>query len=360
MAQPTSFKPEDLAGFFEKGPPLDFIKTAPESRYRKVAKFLILIGKEAAAQILSKLEPDQVEAVSKELVTIRGISEEESKSLLDEFRSLTALSGGYKGAFSGGVGEARSLLYAAFGPEKGESILKRTVPAAADKPFVFLEEFSAGQLEILFKDESPATEAMVLSRLPPKLAAEVIKNTEPGRKVEIIKRIAKIGKIAPSVLEAVASALKKKVQKIGKNETEEIDGMSALTAILKAADVPFEEKLLDELAQEDVMLSYSLRAALYTLDDVVKADDRVIEEKLRGMSEKEIVYLIKGQSRPFIEKIMSNISTQRRAVIREESDMIGPIPRIDADTVAADFLTWFRRGREKGTIMLMDDEDVIR
>jgi flagellar motor switch protein FliG len=360
MAQSTSFKPEDLARFFEKQAPIDFIKTASDSKYRKVAKFLILMGKEAAGQILSKLDPEQVKAVSKEIVSIRGISAEESENLTDEFKSLTTLSGGYRGSVSGGVEEARSLLYAAFGVEKGEAILKKTVPSAADKPFAFLEEFDAEQLEILFKDESPATAAMALSRLTPKLAADVIKNMEAGRKIEIVKRIAKINKVAPSVLETVASALKKKAEKIGEAETEEIDGMGTLAAILKASDASFEEKLLDELAQEDLMLSYNLRATLYTLDDIVKADDRIIEDKLRGMSEKEIVYLVKGRRRPFIEKIMSNLSAPRRAMIREESDIIGHIPRIEAERVASDFLTWFRRGREKGTITLIDDMDVIR
>lgn len=355
----SSVRPEDLAEFLEQKAALDFVKTARESKYRKVAKLLILMGKEAAIQILSKLEPMQIEAVSKEIASIHGISSEEAEDLIDEFKSLLALSGGYKGSFSGGIGEARNLLYVAFGPEKGESILKKAVPQAADKPFAFLEEFSAEQLRIIFKDESPATEAMALSRLPPKLAAEVINSAEPSRKIEIVKRIAKINKVALSVMEVVADALKEKIRKIGSTETERIDGMSALVAILRASNVSFEEKLLDELVLDDPMLGYSLRATLYTLDDIVKASDRAIEEKLRGMSEKEIVYLIKGRSRPFIEKIMSNVSAQRRSMIREESDILGPIPRIESDTVAADFLTWFRRGREKGTIMLMDDQDVI-
>ncbi|MDR1466304.1 MAG: flagellar motor switch protein FliG [Treponema sp.] len=359
MAQPKSFKPEDLAEFFEKKTPIDFIKTSSDSKYRKVAKFLIAIGKDAAGQILSKLDPEQVKAVSKEIVSIKGVSAEEAEELFDEFKSLTALSGGYKGSISGGVEEARSLLYAAFGADKGEAILKKTVPSAAAKPFAFLEEFNAERLEILFKDESPATVAMALSRLPPKLAAEVIKNTESERKVEIIKRIAKIGKISTSVLETVASVLKKKAEKIGETETEEINGMSTLADILKASSASFGEKMLENLAQEDLMLSYSLRATLYTLDDVVKADDRVIEDKLRGMSEKEIVYLVKGRSRLFIEKIMSNISAPRRAMIREESDIIGLIPHIEAERVATDFLAWFRRGREKGTITLIDDRDLV-
>jgi flagellar motor switch protein FliG len=339
----------------------ELVKTSQEdSKYRKVAKFLILIGGEEAAKILSKLNPKQVESISKEIASIKGITKTEADALFTEFRSLMAVSsGGYKGSFMGGVDEARRILYAAYGPERGEMTLRKTVPEAMENPFNFLEEFTAEQLGILFKEESAAAEALVLSRLPPKLAAEVIKNEPSSKKIEIIKRIAKMDKIAPSVMERAAAALKEKARKIGGARSEEIDGMNALAAILKSSDVSFESKLLEELEHDDPLLSYTLRARLYTLDDILRMNDLALEEKLRTMSEKEIVFLLKGHRQVFINKILSNVSAPRRALIREEAEIIGSVSRFEADIVASDFLNWFRRGREKGEIVLNDDEDVI-
>jgi flagellar motor switch protein FliG len=345
----------------DEAPEQDFIKTAEEeSKYRKVAKFLILIGGEEAAKILSKLNAKQTEAISKEIASIKGITKTEAEALFTEFRALIETSsGGYRGSFTGGVDEARRLLHAAYGPEKGEMMLRKTVPEAAENPFGFLEEFTAEQLGILFKEESAAAEALVLSRMPAKLAAEVIKNEPPSRKTEIIKRIAKMNKIAPSVLEQAAAALKEKARKIGCTDSEEIDGMNTLAAILKSSDVSFESKLLKELEYDDPLLSYSLRTRLYTLDDILRMNDLALEEKLRTMSEKEIVFLLKGRRQVFIDKILSNVSAPRRALIREEAEILGPVPRFEADTVASGFLNWFRRGREKGEILLDDDDDII-
>ncbi|MDR3146280.1 MAG: flagellar motor switch protein FliG, partial [Treponema sp.] len=39
----------------------------PESKYRRLAKFFVLIGAEEAARILPRLEPEQIEAVSREI-----------------------------------------------------------------------------------------------------------------------------------------------------------------------------------------------------------------------------------------------------------------------------------------------------
>ena len=50
----------------------------------------------------------------------------------------------------------------------------------------------------------------------------------------------------------------------------------------------------------------------------------------------------------------------RRAVIREEGEFLGAVPKRDVDAVTSSFLGWFRQGREEGRILLIDDDDVIR
>ncbi|MDR3343744.1 MAG: flagellar motor switch protein FliG [Treponema sp.] len=330
-----------------------------DSKYRRVAQFLILIGGDEAAQILSHLAPEQVEVISKEIASIRGITAEEAESVLGEFRSLLAASYNYSGSSTGGVDTARRLLYAAFGSEKGEALLRKTVPGATNNVFGFLEDFSGEQLAMLLKDERPATVALVLSRLPPQLAAEVLSVTAADQKFEIVKRIARLGKTSPEVLERVADALREKARHVAHTETTSIDGMSALTAILKSSDASFGDRILNKLVGQDPDLGRDLKERLHTLDDVVKADDRPIQEKLMAMSDRDIVLLLKGRSDAFTEKIMANISAQRRVLIREEADVLGPVRRRDVDVVAGEFLTWFRENREAGHILLVDDEDII-
>jgi flagellar motor switch protein FliG len=336
------------------------VRPAGVSKYRRVAQFLVLVGSDKAAEILVHLDPDQVEAVSKEIVNIKGITPEEGEAVLDEFRSLLSSPYAYSGSLSGGVEAARRLLYAAFGPEKGETFLKKTVPEAAENPFGFLKDYSGEQLALFFRDESPAAMAMVLSRLPSRLSAATLANTAPARKFEVVKRIARMGETHPEVIERAASALKEKARHFGRTEdTTEVDGMGALTAILKHSDVSFGDRLLDELSYEDPELGKGLKDRLYTLDDVVLASDRPIQEKLRTMPDKDIALLIKGRSVGFVKKILDNLSTGRREQIKEEGEIRGAVPKIEAEAAAREFLAWFRLNREEGRILMMNDEDVI-
>ena len=331
------------------------------SKIKRAAQFMVLIGSDEASKILSRLDSDQVEAISKEIVKLKKISSEEAEEVLEEFRFLLSPVYGYTGSSSGGVEEARRLLYAAFGPERGEEMLVKAVPDAAENPFDFLGDFSGEQLALLFRDESPAACAMVFSRLPSKLTAAALANTSPERKLDIVKRIARLKESSPEVIERVAAALREKARHFGRDNsgTEEIDGKNVLAEILKHSNISFGGRLLEELEEEDPSLSQEMKARLYTLDDVCGAADRPLQEKLRIMEDREIALLLRDRSEAFINKIMKNISQIRAERVREESVIMGTVPKIESEAAARDFLSWFRLCREEGRIPMLSDEDVL-
>ena len=337
-------------------------KKTGASKYRRAAQFMVLIGSDEAAKILSRLDKNQVEAISREIVSIGSISPGEAEAILEEFRSLLSPAYGYSGSSSGGIEEARRLLYAAFGPERGEAMLVKAVPEAAENPLDFLSDFSGEQLALLLRDESPAAEAMVLSRLPSKLSASVLANVSPERKPEIVRRIARQKEISPEVIERVASALRDKARHFGQSSADsggEVDGRGVLAAILKHSDLAFEGRLLEELEEEDPSLGREMKDRLYSLEDVADAADRPIQDKLRTMDDREIALLVRNGSGAFTNKILGNISAARKERIREESEIMGTAAKIETEAAARDFLAWFRLNREEGRILLRSDEDAL-
>jgi flagellar motor switch protein FliG len=346
-------------GFLKTGP-----EPAPESKFRRVAKFLVLIGSERAAEIMSRLPQDQVEAISREITTVRAIEDGESRVILEEFSSLLTSPYNLLGTSSGGVEAARRVLYAAFGPEKGEQLLVKAVPEAKPNPFDFLEDFPGNQLALFFKEESPAVAALVFSRLPPKLSAAALASFTGEKKLEILKRIAKQAAVPPEVLEQVAGALREKVRHFGKSDEPDFNGMEALVSILKSSDTGFGEEILNQLEIEDPELGKTLKERIYTLEDLLEAADLPIQKKLASMSDREIILLLKArtgseETAAFREKILGNLSKGRREEILEEEEIVGAVPRKDVNEIAAAFLAWFRKSREDGTLFMINDEDLV-
>ncbi|MDR0324149.1 MAG: flagellar motor switch protein FliG [Treponema sp.] len=331
-----------------------------ESKYRRVAKFLILIGSDQAAEILAELDPEQVNEISKEIALIKIIKPDERDEILAEFHSLFSKPYSVSGSSRGGVEAARRILYAAKGPEKGEALLNKAIPESKESIFGFLEDFSPEQLAVLFKTEASQTIALILSRLPPKLSAGVLSKLSPDIKPDVLKRMAHQGEVYPEILEQVTAALKEKVRHIagGANDIE-IDGMQALAAILKQGDYSFGDKILNELEENNPEIGKNLKERLYTLEDILNAVDRPLQEKLKTMTEQEIAILLKGRSRDFCEKILSCVSAGRRQLIREETEIFGAVPKRDCDAAASAFLAWFRTARENGEVLLYSDEDVF-
>jgi len=338
------------------------VADTPASKFKRAAQFMVLIGSDEASKILARLEPDQVEAISKEIVGIKSISPEDAEAVLEEFRDLLSPSYGYSGSSFGGVDEARKHLYAAFGPEKGEALLLKAVPETAENPFDFLSDFTGEQLAMLFRNESPAACAMVFSRLPPKLTATALANTSPERKLEIVKRIAHLKENAPEVIERTAAALKEKARHFGRSDVaagQEIDGKGVLAAILKHSDLSYGSRLLERLEGSDPSLGREMKERLYTLEDVAGASDRPIQEKLRSMNDRDIALLLRGRSDTFTMKIMNNLSSARATRVREEEEIMGAVPKIETEAAAREFLAWFRLNREEGRILMLSDEDVL-
>ena len=350
-------KPDARAGF---------VKTAPEPKYRRVAKFLILIGSKRAAEILPQLESEQVEKISAEIASIDAISAEEGKAVLEEFRSMLSPSFGFAGGVSGGVEAARRLLYAAYGPEKGEALLVKAAPEARPNPFGFLEDFSGEQLALLFSKESPAAAAVVLSRLPPKLSADALAGFPADTRLDIVRRVARQSSVAPEVLEQIAAALKEKARHIGAASSPGPDGMNALTAILKSADAGFSDELLGTLELIDPGLGQDLKERLYTLDDLVYAANLPLQKKLASMENRDIALLLKALSLKPVEiretlreKVLANLSEGRRFDVLDEETVMGPVPKRDAAQAATEFLAWFRQSREEGSIIMTNDRDLV-
>jgi len=344
--------------------PKDDFAEPKESKYRRVAKFLILIGSEQAAGILAELDPDQVNEISKEIALTKTIKPEERDEIFAEFHTLFQSRNlkpyGFSGYSKGGIETARSILYAAKGQKKGEAILNKAVPESRTNQFTFLEDFSPEQLVMLLKTESDQTAAMILVRLSPKLSAGILSIFPAERKSGILKRMAHQGEVLPEVLEQVSAAFKEKVRHVsGGAKDVGIDGMQTLAAILKQGDYSFGDRLINELAAEDPEIGKNLKEKLYTLDDIIITVDRPVQDKLKLMTEKEIAILLKGRNDKFRGKILSCVSDGRRKLILEEFEILGPVPKRDSDSAANEFLAWFRMARERGDIILYSDEDVF-
>jgi len=327
--------------------PLQQPEDGKDSVYRRIAKFLILIGEEEAAKILPHLKDKQIEKIIPEIASIRSVSSEEAAAIFEEFHLLVE-----QEKASGGVETARDMLTKAYGKTRAEQMIAKTVPPKYEKPFTYLNDEEKEKIHLLLKDENIGVQTLVLSHLEPQKAASVINMMDAETKKAVVLRLAKMEPMSPELIRRVDAAMKEKALNITTEKSEVVDGRNALAQILKKMDSGRESEIISSLSQEDPDLGDDLKKRLFTLEDVVNADDKFLQEKLHYMKEADIAYLIAGKNQAFVDKILYNISSVRREEVLVQSDILKPMRRADVDEITSKFVAVLRRAYEDGELII--------
>lgn len=327
-------------------------KTQEDSIYRRVAKFLVIIGLDEAAKVIPHLSEEQVEKIIPEIATIQKISPQEKDEILSEFNGLLE-----KSRTDGGIETAKNILTKAYGKEKAQELLEKSIKPQLEKPFEYLEEANADRIKLLLETESVAVKAIVLSQLEPKKAADVLSKMDSEEKSEIILRLAKMKSVSPEVLESVDKSLHEKLLTQNTENSNNLDGRGILAQILKRMDISSEDKIIESLSETDPELGEDLRKRLFTEEDVLNADNRFLQNKLASMEVKDIALLIKGKSTEFRQKILTNVSKTRGDIILEEESLLGTVRKSDVEEITSKFYASLRRAWEDGKLKIEGRDD---
>jgi len=315
------------------------------SGYLKAAKFLLLIGPDQAAEVLKQFPQDDVEKIVKEIVSVRKLKKKDSADIFADMGQLVSENTGHapvsiNDVVTGGAEKAREMLLAAFGEDNGGRIYDKVLPFGGRRPFDFLDELEPEQILMVLKNEPPYVMSIVLAFLHPDLSSNIISNLPPESRKEIVLRIARQGKVAPGIIDKMEGIFRDRIRAQGKIVTEEIDGKTVLADILKHMDLGVEEKILEEITNDDTDLAAQIKERIYTLDLILQMDDRDIQYLLRDFGNSELSVIIKGKSEELRSKLLDNISERRRIMVEEESVYRGEMRRTDVDKATKELLDY--------------------
>lgn len=325
-----------------------------EDVYRRVAKFLILIGVDQAALVIKHLSQEETEKIIPEITAIRTIDPDEALDILEEFNSIID-----RVKESGGTHTAQNILEKAFGKQRAQDLMDRLNLEEEEKPFQYLAEKESERIIELLKGEANSVKALVLSYVPPKKAADVINKLSADDKKEVIMQLAHTKKVSPDVLRRVDKAIHEKSLKQLDIKTNEIDGRGVLAEILKKMDFKAEQDIIESLRVGDPALGEDLQQRLFTMDDVLGSDDRYLQEYLREFNDTELAYLIGDKPEEFRAKIFQNISKTRADIVLEEEQVRKPMLKRDCNEITQKFYNHLRHAWENGDLIIAGRDDEV-
>jgi flagellar motor switch protein FliG len=329
---------------------------ARDKGYEKAARFLVLLGKEQASEVLKHLSEEEVAGITREIATLERLDTAEAAKILEEFGYLVKT----KDLLArGGVDMAKEILRATFQEDRANALIERLALKTAPHPFAFLMDLDIEQVKLLLKNESPQVLAVIIPHLSPERGAQVLGSLGPEVQVPVVQRMANLAQINPEVLRQAEGTLREKVRAQGQIVTQEVDGQAVLAEILRSMAPGQERAIMESLKERDHSLAKALARRLMTMDVLFAIPDRDLEKVLRDFSETELARICRGLNDRQLARLRANLSERRWELVEQESARLGSIFRSEIDRALAEFMDYVRSQRDKGEIRIIQEGEQV-
>ena len=208
--------------------------------------------------------------------------------------------------------------------------------------------------------EHPQTIALVLSKLPPTAPWPCCGScpSSPRRRF-LPHRHAETP--SPEALRAVEAGLERRIVSAAAGQRLHVmptTPLKPLLEILTRADADTERTMLGRIDEVDPRLAQDIRQRLFTIEDLVKLEDKALQLVLRQVDMKELALGLKGTSeRGAKERVSSNLSERAQENLREEMELLGPQRLQDVEKARKEIVRTVRQLEQEGSIVLSRSTD---
>jgi flagellar motor switch protein FliG len=316
---------------------------------RKAAVVLLSLDKALAAEVMSQLRKEEVEALTMEIARLDDVTKEEQDGAIEEFYNQGVARVHIE---RGGMDYAHDLLEQSLGKDKASAILDNVKQSLSSVPFGFLHKAGPENLLTFVVEEHPQTIALILSHLPSALAAQVLSGLPSTKQLEVVRRVATMEQTSPEVVRDVEKSLEGRMTTTFNQQLEKAGGVSAVAQMLNVTDRMTNKSILESLEQESPELVDQIRRLMFVFDDLMKLDDKSIQSLLKEVENAQWALALKGASEELRTKIMGNLSQRAAAMLLEEIQYLGPVRVSDVEAAQQAIVDTVRRLEDSGEIVV--------
>jgi len=322
----------------------------------KVAILLQLMGEETAARIIQSLPMPEVHRMTQTLMRMRPPDPEEAKAIAEEFTQLLLQRGGL---MISGEDFAKAVISKAFDRAAAARLLE-TVTISDHETFSALNRVDPRVIAEFTKAEHPQTTALILAHMDPSAAGKVLSFLPEVVRTEVVLRLAKLKEVSPTVMEEIIEALQNDLLNMASGG-EEVGGLKRVAEILNHTEKSVEADILKRLQEEDPALAEGIQQLMFTFEDLVKLDNRAIQEILREVDIKVLAKALRGANEEVQQKIFSNMSQRAAEVLKEDMEALGPTRLSEVEEAQMEVIRVVLRLRDEGRIVVSasGEEDVF-
>lgn len=320
---------------------------------QKAAILMLSFGEEISAEIFKNMTEFEIKRIGTAMSRLGRLDQEVVDEIMAEFYEILQQN---KKFFYGGNDFTKKVIGSAFKGGEADDLIEQ-LSLGSNANLDSLELIDPRTLANFIRNEHPQTMALILAHLDSKKCGEALKLMPEGLHTEILIRMASLDAVQPEIIDEIDDVLRQEVQAMGSISTQKIGGVEPIAEMLNLMDKATEEQILDNLEERDPDLAEQIRQLMFVFDDLVKIDDRGIQELIKNVNNDKWKIALRTAAEAVKELVFKNMSERAAQMLREDMGAMSAVKLSDIESVQMEIIGITRKLESEGKIIIASGGD---
>lgn len=317
----------------------------------KAAAILVAMGRERAAKLLKYFKGGELKRLVDAAHSLESISQSDLEDLVDEFENEFARGGGLLDSAE----TIDSIISEAFSPEEFKQLLEPAIVESSEPegPSIWkiMDDMDVPEISEFLTDEHPVVCALILSKLSPRNAADIVATFDREKRKHILKHMLSMGDPSTIVLRFIESSLRERFGAPTGGAAVQV-GRVRVANVLNELDRPNMEEVFDDLSNDsDPDNIAAVKSLLFRFEDVIHLDQTARSILFDGIETEVATLALQGADSELTEAVLSSVGQRTRRMM--ESELAADMP------VNEDAVSQARRNISSTAIRLATEDRIV-
>lgn len=322
---------------------------------QRAAVILLVLGEEHGRTIWQEFDDDEIRIITRAMAELGTVDADEVERLMLDFVGKLSSAGAVTGSFDRTI----SLLEKILPSDQVALIMEEIRGPAGRNMWQKLGNIDASVLANFLKNEYPQTIAVILSKIRPDHAANVLRNLPNDLSIEVVGRMLRLESVQKEALDHIENTLRTEFVST-LTQTRRRDPHEMMAEIFNGFDRQTEIRFLSALDASNQEAAERIRALMFTFEDLAKLDPAGLQTLMRQVDKDVLARALKGASQPMREFFFGAMSQRAAKNMQDDMEGLGPLRLKEVDEAQTKLVTMTKDLADKGEIVLSkgsaDDE----
>ena len=323
---------------------------------QKAAILMLALGEEQCSRLFSMMHEDEIKDVSAAMAQLGAVRAEVVERLCVDFADGMGSAGNLIGSYE----STERLLQKSLPRDRASQIMEEIRGPAGRTMWDKLGNVNEAVLANYLKNEYPQTVAVVLSKVKPEHAANVLTLLPDSFAMEVVMRMLRMESVQKDVLDGVEKTLRAEFMSNLARSTRR-DAHEMMADIFNSLDRQAEARFLTALDERNRDAAERIRSLMFTFDDLQRLSQPAMQVLLRSVERDKLPIALKGASEKLRELFLKSMSERAGKMLKDDIAALGPVRLRDVDEAQAGIVAAAKDLAAQGQIEISEnkEEEVI-